>query len=366
MAILEEGEVCNVEAARTGYQPPSTVPSTSDACDVDKTAQGHRIGAVATAARGSTSNGAARQTSYPEKVLGPGLYHDDDVCTTQDVCNPRDEEHIQSVSPDHRVHKLKQDGSSEKAGIPETRDQEEAAEAEKENLDTANKSQQDENSKLEANNSAPSQAVIFAHEETTFVLDWDDSILPSTWIQSQGLRLDGGSEVSSWQREQLTEVAKLAAETVRIAKQYGTVVLITNAERGWVELSCQKFLPTLSPLIEDVMTVSARTSYESPQCATPLEWKLRAFETELLRIYGAETLHDPMTRKNLLSLGDGMHEREALLRLTKDLPSCRSKSLKFVERPDITQICKQHSLFISCYERIIHHDGNLDLCIRCT
>lgn len=37
-----------------------------------------------------------------------------------------------------------------------------------------------------------------------------------------------------------------------MAKQLGTVVLITNAERGWIELSCQKFLPTLFPALESV------------------------------------------------------------------------------------------------------------------
>jgi hypothetical protein len=209
-------------------------------------------------------------------------------------------------------------------------------------------------------------STLFTPEETLFVFDWDDTMLPSTWIQSQGLRLDEGSVVSAWQRSQLSEVADVAGETLRIAKQHGTVVLITNAERGWIELSCQKFLPMLYPCIENVKIVSARTSYEGPQNATPLDWKLRAFENELFRIFDQEALRDPQKPKNVLSLGDGMHEREALLRVTKGLPNCRSKSLKFVERPDLAQITKQHSLVRSCCERIIQHDGNLDLCIRCT
>ena len=80
-------------------------------------------------------------------------------------------------------------------------------------------------------------------------------------VQTQGLRLDAGSELNDWQRSQLSEVATAAAETLRLAKQLGTVVLVTNAERGWIELSCQKFLPTLYPLLEDVKVLSARTTY---------------------------------------------------------------------------------------------------------
>mmetsp|Transcript_9937 Transcript_9937/g.26775 ORF Transcript_9937/g.26775 Transcript_9937/m.26775 type:complete len:410 (-) Transcript_9937:289-1518(-) len=206
----------------------------------------------------------------------------------------------------------------------------------------------------------------FTADETLFIFDWDDTVLPSSWIQGQGLRLDEGSSVNAWQRQHLTEVANLAAETLRMAKQHGTVILVTNAERGWIELSCLKFLPTLYPSLENVKLMSARTTYECVRTYSPLDWKLRAFESEINRIYGVETLLAPSRRKNVLSLGDSVHEREALYTATASLPTCCAKSLKFCERPDIAQICKQHSLVTSCFEQIVHHDGNLDLCIRCT
>lgn len=179
------------------------------------------------------------------------------------------------------------------------------------------------------------------------------------------LRLDEDSKVSDSQRQQLNEVANITMETMRIAKQHGTVVLVTNAERGWIELSCQKFMPSLYPSLESVKVLSARTTYETPTMSSPLDWKLNAFESEIRRVFGEAGVNEPSRRKNILSLGDSMHEREALLRATASLPNCRSKSLKFVERPDISQICKQHSLITGCFERIVHHDGNLDLCIRC-
>mmetsp|Transcript_12218 Transcript_12218/g.36298 ORF Transcript_12218/g.36298 Transcript_12218/m.36298 type:complete len:285 (+) Transcript_12218:66-920(+) len=212
---------------------------------------------------------------------------------------------------------------------------------------------------------AEGEGTRFSFEETVLILDWDDTVLPSTWVNRQGLRLDEGSQVSAWQRQQLAEVAEVAAKTIRIAKQYGTVVLVTNAERGWIELSCQKFMPTLVPSLENLKVVSARTTYESAECPAPVDWKIHAFDNETRRLYGWDTMVDPDQRKNMLSMGDGVHEREALLQVSSVLPNCRSKSLKFVERPDIAQISKQLSLVTSCFDRIVHHDGNLDLCIRC-
>mmetsp|Transcript_25072 Transcript_25072/g.71402 ORF Transcript_25072/g.71402 Transcript_25072/m.71402 type:complete len:346 (-) Transcript_25072:97-1134(-) len=213
--------------------------------------------------------------------------------------------------------------------------------------------------------SADPEGVSFTKEETLFVFDWDGTILPSSWIQSQGLRLDGGSVVNALQRERLAELAPLVAETLCLAKQHGTVVLVTNAERGWIELSCQKFLPTILPLLENLRMVSARTTYEGPRAPSPLDWKLRAFDVEIERVYGFEAMEDATVRKNVLSLGDGAHEREAVMRSTQSLPNCSAKSLKFVERPDISQIVKQHTLISGCFDQIVQHEGNLDLCIRC-
>jgi hypothetical protein len=201
--------------------------------------------------------------------------------------------------------------------------------------------------------------------ETFFVFDWDDTVLPSTWLQKRGLRLDVASQPSEDQRQMLAEVAHAAGRTLRAARQHGTVVLVTNAERGWIELSSQKFLPTLAPMLENMKLVSARTTYEGPQCSSPLDWKLHAFEAEITRYYGQDVLNDAASRKNVLSLGDSVHEREALLQATSSSPNCFSKSLKFVERPDISQICKQHELIVNSFEQIVNHEGHLDLCIRC-
>jgi len=205
----------------------------------------------------------------------------------------------------------------------------------------------------------------FQRGETFFIFDWDDTVLPSTWVQRQGLRLDAASKVTLAQREVLAEVAAVAGRTLQAARQHGTVVLITNAERGWIELSCQKFLPTLAPMLENVKLVSARTTYEHSACKAPQSWKLHAFEAEITSFFGSDGLFDASKRKNIFSLGDSIHEREALLRVAASVPGCYSKSLKFVERPDIRQICKQHELINNAFGQIVHHEGHMDLCIQC-
>jgi len=201
--------------------------------------------------------------------------------------------------------------------------------------------------------------------DALFVFDWDDTLLPSSWILRQGLRLDVGSDLSDAERDGLNMLAASAGRMLRIARRLGTVVLVTNAERGWIELSCQKFLPSLLPTIEGVRNISARSTYESDTCTSPLEWKVQAFEAEIRRAWGAGAWTESTRRRHVLSLGDSVHERAALMRATEALPSCRAKSLKFAERPDVGQLLRQHALVSDCLAQIVQHDGDLDLGISC-
>lgn len=208
-----------------------------------------------------------------------------------------------------------------------------------------------------------SQTRGFSPQETILIFDWDDTVLPSSWVQEQGLRLDDGSVVSDEQRAILDELAAAACQLIQSSKSFGTIVLVTNAERGWIELSCRKFLPTLYPVLEGVRAMSARTTYESQGISSPFEWKFLAFSAEIRNVLDAS----PATQRwNVISLGDSTHEREALIRVTQELPNCRTKSLKFMERPAVDQLKREHELVTNCFSEIVHHDGNLDLCIRCT
>lgn len=203
---------------------------------------------------------------------------------------------------------------------------------------------------------------LFFAEDTILIFDWDDTVLPSTWIQEQGLRLDEGSVVSDEQEAILRGLSDRVAKTLSIAKCHGKVVLVTNAEHGWIELSCQKFMPSLLPALEDVKILSARSTYERQGVASPFEWKYYAFEAEIGR-FCKGTPAD--RRKNVISFGDSAHEREALIRVNDRLENCCVKSLKFVERPSVEQLFKEHELIGGCFRHIVNHDGNLDLCIRC-
>ncbi|CEM00891.1 unnamed protein product [Vitrella brassicaformis CCMP3155] len=203
----------------------------------------------------------------------------------------------------------------------------------------------------------------FPPESTIFIFDWDDTLMPSTWLTQKSLRLDNDCVVSEDLQVHLDSMAECAKRTLELAASMGTVVIITNAEQGWIELSCRKFMPSLYDSVTQYRILSARSTFEPEGFQSPFEWKAKAFDREIGKFYSERS---SVCRRNVISFGDSAHEREAILHVTSGMPNCRTKSLKFVERPEIAQLQKEHELIAGCLSQIVHHDAALDLCIKCS
>jgi hypothetical protein len=197
-------------------------------------------------------------------------------------------------------------------------------------------------------------------EHTLMIWDWDDTLLPSTWLNTQGLRLEDDEPMPPAVCEMLRVFASNIESTLRLAMSLGTVVVVTNAETGWVDLSCRKFFPMLHPLVNSLHVVSARSTYEEHGVFCPLDWKVKAFMEEI-RVFCPSKRHVV----NVMSFGDSVHEREALMRSCDSLQtdSRRMKSVKFPERPEALALQGTHTVLRKFLRTIVEHNGDLDLAV---
>lgn len=198
-------------------------------------------------------------------------------------------------------------------------------------------------------------------ESTVIFVDWDDTLLCSSYLSGQGLRLDTDIEPSRDVARELKDLEVSVISLLRLAKMYGDVHVVTNAETGWVQLSAKKFIPGVIPLLEEVSVLSARSAYEAMFPESPLKWKFYAFQ---------EKLRDVFTKahaaKNIISFGDSHVEREAVRAVTRGLPNTKTKSVKFAEKPSMEQLRRQLELVTNCFQYIHSHDGDLDLQLTVT
>lgn len=204
----------------------------------------------------------------------------------------------------------------------------------------------------------------FDAPEALLFFDWDDTLLPTSWISRQGwLNEDGGldsvDEVSLTREQQvlLQELEVKVEQTLLTAMAYGRVVIVTNALEGWVETSCAAFLPGLRPLLDELDIVSARSTYESLGDASPTAWKRRAFADVI--IAASDEMED--SRPNIVCVGDSMYEHAALSAAVRGMPSCRMKSLKLLEHPCIRQLIEEHDLLLQNFDQAVAHEDHLEL-----
>jgi len=210
-----------------------------------------------------------------------------------------------------------------------------------------------------ANSGTPREADLGAvHDEQTIILfDWDDTLLCSSFLAQHGLRLDS-PDIPAAAAEALALLEKSVVALLERAMTLGTVLIVTNAETGWVELSARRFMPGVVAVLDQLRVVSARSSYED-QSQDPADWKIQAFTHELGRAKQGHVLDG--TALNVISLGDSVHERKAVHKVTSALNNCLCKSVKFVERPSVEQLKRQVDLVRTCLGDVISHRGGLDL-----
>ncbi len=93
-------------------------------------------------------------------------------------------------------------------------------------------------------------------------------------------------------------------------------------------------------------------------CAACLQ--VHAFHHKISQHYGHKHTAAEY-RKHVVSFGDSIHERHAIHRTTARMKNAATKSVKFVERPNIEQLKRQVDLVASCFKDIAAHPGDLDL-----
>ena len=88
-------------------------------------------------------------------------------------------------------------------------------------------------------------------------------------------------------------------------KEAGEVVIVTNSLLGWVEKSCKMFLPFVWPALEDIPIVYARNETTGTEVRELSHAKFCVFK------HLVQTYHPT----SIISLGDGLYERNALWNL---------------------------------------------------
>jgi hypothetical protein len=133
-------------------------------------------------------------------------------------------------------------------------------------------------------------------------------------------------------------------------------------------------MPALLPAVSTVTAVSARSTWEPRGLQSPFDWKEQEFSSQIRKFYSRK---ENQSWKNVISVGDSPHERQALRTVTKAAlkgtvestglehadprKHCRTKTVKFKVRPTPQEVIGQLGVLSSALEKIVTEDADLDL-----
>lgn len=131
--------------------------------------------------------------------------------------------------------------------------------------------------------------------EYLIVFDYDDTLLPSSYIQSFGQHLDiCNLQYKLCMLENM--IIKLLTSAIQCVG-INNIVVITNAEKGWIQLSSQKFIPRAAKLLCRCKLISARSTYEKACSNNPTQWKLLAMYHQVQLFFSIKfPIHDAILR----------------------------------------------------------------------
>jgi hypothetical protein len=172
-----------------------------------------------------------------------------------------------------------------------------------------------------------SQTTFAEKDQTVVILDWDDTLFPSTFVRSdmklnlsvplRDQKLPG--PVKKQVHDSLMQCASNAEKLLRLCASYGKVVLVTLARAPWVTESCKHFYPGIGELLKqlEVNIVYAQEGVAVDQSQVrgmsvqqaELFWggiKGQAIAQEVRKFYSR---YEGQSWKNIISIGDSNFEK---------------------------------------------------------
>eukprot|EP00811_Abedinium_folium_P037177 NODE_9817_length_1397_cov_6.000000.p1 GENE.NODE_9817_length_1397_cov_6.000000~~NODE_9817_length_1397_cov_6.000000.p1 ORF type:complete len:354 (+),score=57.12 NODE_9817_length_1397_cov_6.000000:80-1141(+) len=210
--------------------------------------------------------------------------------------------------------------------------------------------------------------------ETIVLLDFDDTIFPTTWLCTN-YRAEGQSLAGSQDPVIHAEVAKyiepmidLVFQFIVTCKSIGTVIIVTNAVPGWVNTIIKRYMPTLLSEFDEMRVVYARQVFADARKVrrmpeTTMHWKVEAMQLVLAEHYGHKSW------KNIISLGDGPDEYHALRAVaekhrnplssnTGKRRPLRVKAVRFCQSPTLYELALEVELMMQGLPALVMCDGS--------
>ncbi len=185
------------------------------------------------------------------------------------------------------------------------------------------------------------------------IYDWDDTLLPTSFLTPNGV-FDENMILPESDKEKILKIEQSVFLLLTESIEKGNVYIITNAGKGWVEYSANRFYPSIVALLPKIEIISARGEYEKLYPGNSRQWKIQAF-LNLLKNVNIKLV------TNIICIGDSLFEMEAGRILASKFTEAFIKTIKFREAPKLDELIKQLKLVCLQFGAIYSSIKNLTI-----
>ena len=187
-----------------------------------------------------------------------------------------------------------------------------------------------------------------------FIFDWDDTLFFTTHLNPS--KNSTFFYESKTEKKLMNTIEYYVAEILKKALSKGTVLIITNSSDGWVHACAKFYYPNLIPILDKIKIISSRELYQNEYPAEPIIWKVKTFN-DLKYKFNFEKC----SVSNIICIGDDNSEIIAAKKLGENFENCLVKTIKFRDKPNLTDLIKQIILINEQILRVYNYPKSLTI-----
>ena len=155
-------------------------------------------------------------------------------------------------------------------------------------------------------------------KETVFVLDWDDTLMCTSFIfsRTQGL--------TNEEKNIINNLGKIVNIFLEECIKYGKIIIMTNSTEKWMKKTAENYLKIKKNLIEQIKIISTRDKFEKKRIESK-QWKQITLEEILLK-YGDKI-------ENLICGSDSQRDIDVFKNISKKYKDINISTIKFKAKP---------------------------------
>lgn len=164
------------------------------------------------------------------------------------------------------------------------------------------------------------------------VIDWDDTLFPtSSFICKNNKILEDSVKETYINKNYYKELEEAIINLFHnIYNMTKDIYIVTNAEKSWVYLTCNRYIPRVLPFLSNIKVYSARDKWEEFFPEESYIWKYNTFRELFLN------------QRNiiLVSIGDSIIEKKVTEEISQEI-GITYKVIKLIDKPTNTFLLRQ-------------------------